>query len=154
MKHLMHLVVAVVLAGCGATSKQLDASTEACRAKVNTIGGYWACANPKERAVYVAHDTPNMELIDLWFAYRLALGNRVDRGEITKEEYDLAYAEVNARIFGEIERQRLARKQARAASTTSFANLLAGLALWNASTQPARPNIVTCHGSAGYVTCY
>lgn len=70
------------------------------------------CVQEKKRPFMVKRGKPHMDLVDLQFAYRLALARRMDEGTLTQEEADLMDAELTVLIKNEMERRnRLAHQE-------------------------------------------
>lgn len=71
------------------------------------------CVQEKRRPLMVERGDPHMDLVDLQFAYQLALARRMDEGTLTEEDTKLLDAELAVRINAEIQRREILAQQAR-----------------------------------------
>jgi hypothetical protein len=109
---------------------------------------------------------PYMDLIELMAAFGIALATRQDAGEITGADADLQFAEMKARIKGEIAQrdalraqQAVAQKQANAQWMASYGQLLQGYAAWQQQPPGQQPlqrknTPITCFQTTVGVTCW
>lgn len=67
----------------------------------------------------VRHVMPHRDLLDLQNAAQLNIASRLDRGQISQEEAQLALAQQNTQVIGEMDRRDLARRAVRAAEAAS-----------------------------------
>lgn len=138
MKRLSTLVVTIfLLSGCGAAARreaflaELEAKEQQrkafrdgeeliekeCRQKSLTgeLKGHVSvarCVQERKRDLMIKRGDPHMDLVDLQFAYRLALARRMDEGTLSEEDAKLLDAELAVRIKTEIERRNMLAYQA------------------------------------------
>jgi hypothetical protein len=112
------------------------------------------------RQVMAESNFPHMDLMELFFAYRMALAIRVDAGQISEEDVDVQMAELGARINSEIRRREAMAVQAQGQWLQGYGAMLQGLGVWNQSfTPPPQPAPlmrmpVTCYGFGRMIQCY
>lgn len=152
--------------GCGfvtydkyETRRQIDAVEAACRARQSLEGpvGFMRCANEGTRRILVANNFPNMDLVDLWLAYRLAAAQRVDDGLLSVEEANLLILEVQARLVTEDDRRFAVRQQAEAQRLQAYGAFLQGLGVWQQSLQnlyPTPQTPITCTRFQNVIRCF
>ena len=119
------------------------------------------CMNDGLMRVAVEYDYPFLDLIMFGNAYRSALAEKLDRGEITEVQAKLLQADVG--VFGAQEEQRRIQaamqtqaqmQQARAASTQSLGALIQGFAAYQQATTPQYRSPVTCTVTGNFFHCY
>ena len=100
------------------------------------------CSNPRVIAAYQRANYPNMDLIYLETAARLAGAEKIDKGEITEAQFQLELAELGTRVASEERRRAIdlqnARSQAAAASASqgmATGQMLQGLSAFQAINQ-------------------
>jgi hypothetical protein len=70
------------------------------------VGGlYWKRTTADCRGELAMKRYPHMDLIDLWLTERLAIAERVDKGEFSAEEGSRKIQELNLRIRAEIQQR-------------------------------------------------
>ena len=119
------------------------------------LKNYVERAQCKNQAVIEAHQKagdPNMDLVYLATAYRLALAERQDKTEITQGEADVMWAELIARVSQEA-RQRAMQQQAEQrqqsldlqqqnnARMQAYGTLLQGLGTWQSANKIEVPKV-------------
>jgi hypothetical protein len=142
MSHLWVAVIAtLVLGGCqaaqqrsvnAAIKEQVDEAAQDCRQKrlngeLKTFVASVQCSNPRIIAAYQNANYPNMDLVELVTASRLAGAEKIDRGEITEAEFQLQLAELGTRVASEEERRRANHQAAAAQTLQAQAAMLQGL---------------------------
>ena len=70
------------------------------------------CVQERKRDLMIKRGDPHMDLVDLQFAYRIALARRMDEGVLSREDAELLDAELAVRIKAEIERRNMLAHQA------------------------------------------
>lgn len=153
----------LLLNGCGMTTKQFMTKINAIRAECDgklRAGIYrnfyerTQCFNQGLTNLYIENNYRYMDLVFLANAYRLALAERVDKGEITKTEAQVIMAELGQRIAAEEQRRANSAAYAKAASAQGTAALLEGLGALNQSMQPLRRKPITCIQTGDMVNCF
>ena len=155
------------LAGCAgmAAQRQQDAWQQARQimqdCQVKRIAGELPnrvasvqCSNGPAGQVIAASGYPHMDLVQVFFAYRLAAAQRMDEGTITEADANLQFAELYTRLRNEEQRRGLLAQQAYSQRLQGYGAMLQGLAAWNQSvTPPASIGPITCWGTGNMVTC-
>lgn len=141
------LILLMFLASC-AQAPAGKALIQAPCQYTSTAATYAACVNAYERRIYASH--PYQDLLGLRLAYRSALAERVDKGQITRAQYDLRMAQVINQIDNEIRTRNALNRQAR--QQRSYQNVLIGLSLLNTGHQPTPA--ITCQPWADGFRCF
>jgi hypothetical protein len=113
-KRLFMTLLALEVAGCAsvALQRQQEAwqqahqiSQECSQRRLSGgLSGHVAsalCSTDRARQVIAASGYPHMDLVDLFFAYRMALAQRTDNGSLSHEEANLRLAELRTRLTSE-----------------------------------------------------
>jgi len=110
------------------------------------------CSNPLILEAHREAGDPNMDLTQLLCAYRLALAERNDKGEMTEAEAQVAMAELGVRVSQEV-RQRATQQQAELhqesvdlqqqnnARMQAYGTLLQGLGTWQSANKIEMPKV-------------
>jgi hypothetical protein len=110
------------------------------------------CSNPLILQAYQEAGDPNMDLIQLLCAYREAVAERNDKGELTEAEGHVAIQELTLRVNQEA-RQRAAQQRAESrqqamdvqqennARMQAYGTLLQGLGTWQSANKVEMPKI-------------
>lgn len=141
MRPLVILAVAASLSGCIAAARNREARAEveaakaACRTQTFTSRVESAkCFNAAE--MKFASVYPNPDLLQLRLATRLAISEKIDKGQMTEAEGELEFARVGAQI-GSQEQQRSTSAQ-----------------MADAASQMASPRRTTCTRYGNTVSCF
>jgi hypothetical protein len=160
MKQIV-LALCLVVTGCGAMQQAQNAKAKAdftAAAKVCTdtypavVGNFVPRATCINKASIAADSTPAAGVIR---AERMALSEKVDRGEITSSEASVQLARIVYELRDH-ERQEAAAAQANhQAAQAAAAPAWAGLAATGVgvATQPPHSNVTTCRWVAGTMVC-
>lgn len=159
-------VLPIVLAGCAqarmqAANEQMQVSANYCDQR-QASGGfatrreYAECVNAGFSAALTAAQYPYPDLVSLQASYRVALADKIDRGEISPSDANIAMAELITRIETESQRRQAQATQANVAGQMGIAALMQGLASVQAVNQPYYPSRVpiTCARQGAFVNCY
>ena len=110
------------------------------------------CKNPVVIEAHREAGDPNMDLVYLTTAYRLALSERRDKNEISEGEAQVMWAELVSRVSQEV-RQRTAQQQAEqrqqnldfqqqnTARMQAYGALLQGLGTWQSANKIEMPTV-------------
>ena len=100
--------------GVGAKTRAVVAACEAKRAAGELTGeaAVVECANPDVLAAYVDARVLYLDLMKLWLAAKLDGAKKLDKGDITRAQYDLALADWRLKIANEEERRKKAAVEA------------------------------------------
>jgi hypothetical protein len=161
------LAIAPFLAGC-ATTQRAEMQNRAALAKAEFAAEKAKCAElwppsqgnylPRAKCESIAFDrigkplVPNPDLFELAWSYRIALADRVDRGELSPEDGRLRMAQVNAQLSTEARNRlnaarradapiQMAEAQERAQQIAAMGNLLTGLAALQQTDSPPSPRM-------------
>jgi hypothetical protein len=92
-----------------AADKEATAARQACAQRYQsgemTMAQSVECSNPKVIAAFEGADYPYMDLLRLGMDARLAGAQKVDRGELSPEEYQRQLGELRKRIGAEMRRR-------------------------------------------------
>ena len=152
MRSVPLFAVILIAAGCaqkGPSPAALTDAAAACQGLATAVS-YWSCANREEKALYLEQDSPDLDVINLWHAYRLALARQLDSGALSRERHDLVYAEAEAEVAAELEARYDARRLNRAPSQPSLAALIDSFTAFNY----AYGTSITCQQSGVVTTCF
>lgn len=159
-------VLPIVLAGCAqarmqAANEQIQTSANYCDQRRDSGGfatrkEYAECINAGMSSALSAARYPYPDLVSLHNSYRVALAEKIDRGEISPSDANIAMAEVSVRVETEAQRRQAAATQANAAGQMGIAALMQGLASVQAVNQPVYPSRVpvTCVQQGAFVNCF
>src|SRR5437879_4045680 len=136
MKRLLVMVL-LLASGCASARQQrwhaandaVAAAIEECRQQrvAGELKSYTAsveCSNPRVVATYQAAGYPHMDLIHLVAAYRLALAERADRGELTEAAMRAHFLELMTKVESEAQRRNQTAAQTAAQQSMAYGALL------------------------------
>lgn len=143
----------------GQTLGQVNAIRAECDGKLEagvykTFYQRTECFNEGFMSIYSESKYLYQDLVHLSNVYRLAVAERVDKGEFTKTEAQVIMAELE-RIIATEEQKRVA--YARAAQTQEAQNMwqvLLGLGVLNQSIQPLQRKPITCTQTGNMINCF
>lgn len=121
------LVTVILLSGCATTAQQhklrqeeahrkADLIWEECKQRhvageLKTYVEKFKCSQDRVRQVYIDYGFSYMDLLDLMAAYQMALGERIDKGELSLAQAEVQMAEVRTRVTSEMEKRNRAGNQ-------------------------------------------
>uniref|UniRef100_A0A7V3KMI8 Lipoprotein n=1 Tax=candidate division WOR-3 bacterium TaxID=2052148 RepID=A0A7V3KMI8_UNCW3 len=112
------------------------------------------CLNAGFMKVYSDINYPYLDLIHLINAYRMAIAERIDRGELSFNEGELIMANVRVLITQEELRRNTDRAYAAAAAAQGMGAMLGGMGALNQSLQPLTRKPINCIRSGNMIQCY
>lgn len=112
------------------------------------------CFNEGLMNIYLENNYPYLDLVLLSNAYRLAVAERVDKGELTKTEAQVIMAELGQRIVTEEQKRATNAAYARAAQAQGTGALLQGLGTLNQSMRPLQRQPITCTQTGNMINCF
>jgi len=127
MRAITAVALAIMLSGCVSRNAEIRAGVDGARAecRANAQAGKFRTWVDAARCLNAA-EAPLAQVQghypDLWnvkFATRTAIAEKVDRGEMTAAQAELAEAEANHRLVSEMERRGIARRAVAAQEAAS-----------------------------------
>jgi hypothetical protein len=151
---------ALTLAGCATgtlfTSRNSPASQHfyAIQNECAYSAQQYHCMDEQVRNDPVLMGDPDSDLLLLGLAYAKAVETRVANGQMTKDDGDVAIAEVRSRVM-ELGEERVRDRQI--SQEQAYESALQGYAVYSAMSRPytlqPSPTVVTCWQNGPYVTC-
>jgi hypothetical protein len=161
---VMSCVSLIVLSGCAMSLKEASTKMYAIEAdcdakfKAGVYKNFYEnaeCLNDGLTKFFIDINYPYMDLVVLQNAYRLALAERRDRGEITKTEAQVIMADLSQRLAAEEHKRATNSAYARAAQAQGTGALLQGLGGFIQSVQPpAQKPPITCMQTGNVTRCF
>lgn len=126
MRAVLAVLVGLSVSGCGAAMVsaargQMEKDTAACEARPRSTQMALAqCVNAAEHKAYIASGISDGDLVAVRLAARLAIAEKVDRGQMTKAEADLEFAKTNVGLVSAGEMRQQSSRQATAEALAAF----------------------------------
>lgn len=105
------------------------------------------CTNEKVLNAFIEIDYPYMDLVQLYNAYRLAVAEKVDEGEITEAEGNLMMAEIRQKIASEEYNRNYQKSVKWSNAFKEFSNTVSS---YQSSTLRTP---ITCYQTGNVITC-